>query len=351
MLPTLKIFIMTKDEYDLIEDFIVYHGELIGYENLVIIDNGSTHPTVLNVYNKYADRINLHYETGFEGMKQSEYMCKYFNMYRDKCKFVLGFDTDEFIYQINGLNLLEYLESLPDSYEIFRIKQYDFSYPDSTAEDFIGYYHRQPARNMKYFDRKYITTIDDNDQSKVFFRAATFKWVWLGNHYGQSENNTQMLADIGYVHLHDTGKTRYVEKCRNICIAVNKITNSDKLTNLLELERYVLSGYYGSNHNRMYPLYYHLVKEYTIGLYLIYLNRYPQPHELEQISKMHISINDLEKEFKLIGSYPFNSNRQAIFVDSDRIQKLLYDIPVAANIPNVIINTVVIDFFNCYKYM
>ena len=345
MIPTLKIFIMTKDEHDLIEDFIIYHGELIGYENLVIIDNGSTHQKVLDIYKKYSDRINLHYELGFEGMKQSDYMCKYFDMYRNKCKFVLGFDTDEFIYQINEINLLEYLESLPESFEIFRIKQYDFSYPDPSADDFIGYSHRQPARYMKYFDRKYITNIDNNDQSKVFFRASTFKWVWLGNHYGHSTNNTQMLVDIGYVHLHNTGKARYIEKCKNICIAVNKITPSDKLTNLLELEKYVLSGYKGAIHNRMYPLYHHLLKEYVIGLYLIHVNRYPQPHELNQIADMHMSIADLDKEFSMISSYPCSQSKKTIYVDSDHIQKLLYDVQPINTINNVIINSIVVDFF------
>lgn len=348
-ISVLKIFIMTKDEYELIEDFIIYHGELIGYKNLVIIDNGSTHPTVLDVYRRYANRINLHYESGFEGMKQSDYMCKYFDMYRSTCKFVLGCDTDEFIYQINGLNILDYLNSLPAEYEIFRIKQYDFSHPDPSAKDFIGYFHRQPARNIKYFDRRHITSIENNDQSKVFFRAETFKWVWLGNHYGNSTNDTQMLVDIGYLHLHDTGKYRYIEKCRNICIAVNKIDSSDnKLHHMKQLEPYILNGYRGLIHNRMYPLYYHLLKEYIIGLYIIYINRYPEQHELNEIIRMNISSDSIETEFRIISNYASEKNKYTLYLDPDIIYKLLYGIPEIATIPNVTENRVVVDFFNNY---
>ena len=40
-----KIFTMVKDEEDIIEYWINYHGSIFGYRNLYIIDNMSTDGT------------------------------------------------------------------------------------------------------------------------------------------------------------------------------------------------------------------------------------------------------------------------------------------------------------------
>ena len=39
---TIKIFTMVKDENDIIREWIIYHAELFGYENIFIIYNYST---------------------------------------------------------------------------------------------------------------------------------------------------------------------------------------------------------------------------------------------------------------------------------------------------------------------
>ena len=42
---SVKLFTMVKDEVDIIEYWIMYHGKLFGYENLFIVDNMSTDGT------------------------------------------------------------------------------------------------------------------------------------------------------------------------------------------------------------------------------------------------------------------------------------------------------------------
>lgn len=51
---TCKIIIctMVKDEDDIIEDWIIYHGEIFGYNNIFIFDNYSTDNT-FNICQKY----------------------------------------------------------------------------------------------------------------------------------------------------------------------------------------------------------------------------------------------------------------------------------------------------------
>ena len=37
----IKIFCMQKNEDDILEDWILYHSSLVGYENIYLIDNQS----------------------------------------------------------------------------------------------------------------------------------------------------------------------------------------------------------------------------------------------------------------------------------------------------------------------
>ena len=94
-----KVVCVTKDEYDLIEDFIKYHAYLFGYENVVIVDNGSTHPEVLRVYEKYSKLgVDINYEPIFDRDKQNIIYGKYIEKNSHNCTFIFPIDTDEFIY-------------------------------------------------------------------------------------------------------------------------------------------------------------------------------------------------------------------------------------------------------------
>ena len=51
----MKVFTMVKDEVDVVEDWVLYHGTLFGFTNLYVIDNYSvdgTFQTLLNLKNK-----------------------------------------------------------------------------------------------------------------------------------------------------------------------------------------------------------------------------------------------------------------------------------------------------------
>jgi hypothetical protein len=47
--PKIAILMMQKDEDQLLEFWFAYHADHLGAENLFVFDNGSTHPSVLNV--------------------------------------------------------------------------------------------------------------------------------------------------------------------------------------------------------------------------------------------------------------------------------------------------------------
>ena len=54
-----KIFTMVKDEVDIVEEWVVYHGHIFGFKNLYIIDNFSTDGTyqLLNTLKIKYDKI------------------------------------------------------------------------------------------------------------------------------------------------------------------------------------------------------------------------------------------------------------------------------------------------------
>ena len=54
----LTLILMTKDDTELIEPWLLYHEEWVGYENLHIVDD-STDGDVINFYKKYS-HYNFH---------------------------------------------------------------------------------------------------------------------------------------------------------------------------------------------------------------------------------------------------------------------------------------------------
>jgi hypothetical protein len=46
-----------KDDWEFLDDFIFYHSRIVGTKNIHIIDNESSDPRVLAVYEKYKDRV------------------------------------------------------------------------------------------------------------------------------------------------------------------------------------------------------------------------------------------------------------------------------------------------------
>ena len=55
----LKLCVKTLDEPLLIEGWIRHHANIVGPENLIIADNGSTHSDTLNAYTKFGEAATI----------------------------------------------------------------------------------------------------------------------------------------------------------------------------------------------------------------------------------------------------------------------------------------------------
>ena len=110
-----KLFTMVKDEVDIIQDWLIYHGSMFGFNNLYVIDNNSTDGT-FEILKTFSDRIFLKREEDYS--KKGIYINQLINQY---CKNDIAFpiDIDEFIVlydnniSTNKQEILDYINNLP----------------------------------------------------------------------------------------------------------------------------------------------------------------------------------------------------------------------------------------------
>lgn len=203
-----KIFTMVKDEVDIIEDWVLYHGSIFEFENLYVIDNFSsdgTYETLIELQNKY--NINVKRLDNYK--KKGLYMTYFL---REHCRKEHAFpiDIDEFIVYYDKLTntiscdknvIIQYINSLASSstykmnYIMSKIIQ-DNGYAKATIEDVCGHY------------------ADYGDLAKTFFKSNLFNGVIdHGNHY---PTDNYILTNLCLVHFH----------CRNLEQMKKKIYNN-----------------------------------------------------------------------------------------------------------------------------
>ena len=209
----IKVFVFTKNEYDMIEDFIKFYGELFGYENVVVIDNRSTNEKVLDVYKKYLPLglVNL-YTEGRNMQNHSAIMTEYMRTFKDHCDFVIPLDTDEFMFFISGGELTKerihaYFDSIPEDVSIIRFKQFLASCPDPDSSTYVNYKHERPAQD--------IVNFYDQNWDKIIIRAKKLISSSMGNHNAAVTDGNYIVSDeLGLLHFHETGIYRQYERAR-----------------------------------------------------------------------------------------------------------------------------------------
>jgi hypothetical protein len=212
-----KVFCLTKNEYDLIEDFVVFYGTLFGYDSVVIIDNGSTHPEVHRVYSEYTPLgIRVHTDTGGV-MGEENIRTKWMQEYKNTCEYMFPLDTDEFLFLYDQPGRKEV--SLPLTRDkIMSALDMAFKH-DGIAGVFYGqilhsyfegnrdgYSALKPVRDITRF-------YEIVGAQKIIVRASTFVSVTKGNHEAlTTECYREISSNIGLLHFHNTGLSRRFER-------------------------------------------------------------------------------------------------------------------------------------------
>jgi hypothetical protein len=228
-----KVICLSRDEYDLIEDFILYHSKIFGFNNIVIIDNMSTNKEVLDIYARYVPMgVTVHrHDGGCLGDAQTQVLTKYLNMYKDTCQFLISMDTDEFMYCTNDddpMAVRKVLEEIPKDTTMARISEYMWSIPDPGCSDYKEFKHSRPARSLTRFYSM------ENLTRKIFFRSDAFKSASPGNHYGTVTYGSENFVPIGWFHFYNTGARRMFERSMMIVRGMNYVD-----VNLSHSEQYI----------------------------------------------------------------------------------------------------------------
>jgi len=311
-----KVCVLTKNEYDLIEDFILYYGSLFGFCNVHIVDNGSTHPHVLSVYEKYKplgvdvviDKTPLN--------NHGEIVTKHIKRLKSAAKFVVPLDTDEFMFftdgsEINKSKMMQYFESIPEDVSIVRFKNFYGSSPEPTSPTYVNYKHTRPARD--------ITGFYDQNWDKIFVRASKYISSSTGNHSANVSSGTKIVSDkLGLLHFHETGVFRQYERAIQAVQGRNHVNPTDDIdVQINDCLRYI--GGVGGHHCGIYLFF--LARMLLIALWnsrfnampskddMMWVHKHANDHDLmakvvDYVSKANHSASDLNRSELIFNFWP-----------------------------------------------
>ncbi|AWB32567.1 glycosyltransferase family protein [Orrella marina] len=108
------VILKTKNEVELLEDWIEHYGKMFGYESIIILDNYSDEPSVHEVYSKYCDKVGLiaTFGDGDRGHNLIHYpesrksYSRFYEAVKERCRYFGFFDTDEFLVFIDNKRLV-----------------------------------------------------------------------------------------------------------------------------------------------------------------------------------------------------------------------------------------------------
>lgn len=254
-----KVIVLSKDEYDLIEDFICHHGRIFGYENIVIVDNGSSDPRVLDVYRKYRELgVTIESDSERSMLNMAQIVTDAMRRHAPSCHFLVPLDTDEFIWtpgseEMDAHRVREHLEDIlsnKDEVSVIRYKCFLGSVADASNMDYIGHKHLRPARS--------ITTFYDQGWDKLIVRSERFVSILQGNHHVHVQKGTTMTSHLlGLLHFHETGAARKLERCMMSMEGYKQVSLKDHLQKslddkIIECDRLVSQKLFGGHRIEQY---------------------------------------------------------------------------------------------------
>lgn len=231
-----KVVLLTKDEYDLIDDFIEYYSYLFGVKNIVIVDNGSTDPRVLATYAKLLPEGLTVIQDASPFHNASVFMTNHIHTIistNPETEWIMCLETDEFLFQPANLHgvidpnaIHEYLASIPKDVTYLRYKNFWGSVvdPSKLTGSYVNGQVIQPVHN--------ITEFHDQNWDKPLVRANAFVSITQWLHHAQIEHGRAIVCnELGLLHFHNTGKRRLFERARNVLESIGVFEANESIMN------------------------------------------------------------------------------------------------------------------------
>ena len=235
-----KLFTMVKDEDDIVEDWLIYHGKLFGYNNLYIIDNYSSDNTyrILQKYEKEKG-INLTREKDYK--KKGEYMTNLINSVSNY-DIAYPIDIDEFItyYDKNNNTISsDKVNSYVNSNStLLNNEVFKSMYINSLIDESHPRGYERATRECKIGEK---VNGKDHSFSKTFFNKHLWKGqLDHGNHY---KTDNYKLSDLALIHYHKRNYNQLSKKTLNNVVGLGYDPN-----NLEQLNQLAKVGCNGIHH-------------------------------------------------------------------------------------------------------
>lgn len=218
-----KIFTIVKDEVDIIEDWLIYHGCMFGWNNIYIIDNYSSDGTWEKI-NEFSHLVNIFREPDYS--KKGEYMRNLINIYCYDGEIAFPINIDEFIvyYDNNTVSIdrdliNHYINNLPEC------MIYKANYIDALITQNNGY-------EKATYEINYGSYCDMGNFGKSYFNTRYYKGsIDHGNHIVCDNYH---LTKLCLVHYHRRNFEQMKKKILNNITGLGYHNDLNFLKNLIK---------------------------------------------------------------------------------------------------------------------
>ena len=192
---------MVKNEDDIIKDWIEYHGNIFGFNNLYIVDNCSTDNTY-EICKEYISKgifLTREFDYKKKGLLTTEYSKNL------KCDFFIPLDIDEFICfydkknnRINNNDIIKYLESIVNvDYGVYKMK-YLIPFKTNNSNGLTKFTH---------------AVIQDNKENgKTFINCKKVGSAFSFDHGNYVPSNTYISSNLFLIHYHCRSHEQFFKK-------------------------------------------------------------------------------------------------------------------------------------------
>ena len=209
-----KVVLITKDERDILDDFLTFYGTIFGYENVLVVDNGSTDPDVVASLERFAAKGVVVRVDARPFPQAVQFMSEHMASLRGTCRWILPLETDEFIFMLKRANdskyatnrndVMEYLASVPDNVSVIKYGAFYGSAVNPSDPDYsCGVYPRPAAQMERFYNQGW---------DKLIVRASAFEGMSQWCHHTRTSTGDTIVSDsLGLLHFHETGFRRQVD--------------------------------------------------------------------------------------------------------------------------------------------
>jgi hypothetical protein len=308
----LKIFLMTKNEPELLENWILYHSYIFGLDNIYVLD-GSDDSRALRVFEKFQPRgLTVRFSSAGLNELAGE-LTEMMHLYKGTDNFLIKMDTDEFLaYTPDPNSIIKYegthaaiRESSYCKLKNWLLSAGGLARPTNNKlqiTNFKDFFERLPVTGQSYkasftcWSKPKTQSVKDICEEitvfsplhmtdfKSFFHSSSFVSVDLGCHAGVSTNNSGVIqTGLCIIHFHSTSVEDSARRARQVLLSHGYISEHDSSKEqVLQLQRLRLRGEIASFHK--------------IDFYLQYLDATKRGEKLNPET-----LNHYHPHFKQIG--------------------------------------------------